>query len=52
LDLAFAFAQADVARQAVRPEDERRALERAVEVAEAKGNIVAADRGRRRLSEL
>jgi hypothetical protein len=35
-----------------RPDAERRALERALEVAEAKGNVVAADRARRRLAEL
>ena len=48
----LAFAQADVARLAGRRHEERRALERALEVAEAKGNVVAAKRARGRLAEL
>jgi hypothetical protein len=48
----LAFAQADVAHQAGRDADERRALERALEVAEAKGNVVAAERARGRLTEV
>jgi len=49
LHLELALAQAEVAREAGRVEDEGRALERAVEVAEAKGNVVAAERARARL---
>ena len=52
LHLELALAQADVARAAGRPEDARRALERATEVAETKGNVVATKRARRRLAEL
>jgi class 3 adenylate cyclase len=52
LHLELAFAHADVERLAGRPDGERRALERALEVAEAKGNIVAAERARGRLAEL
>jgi uncharacterized protein HemY len=51
LHLALAFAQADVAHQAGGGGGERRALERALEVAEAKGNVVAAVRARGRLAE-
>jgi tetratricopeptide (TPR) repeat protein len=52
LHLELAFARADVDRQAGRPDGERLALERALEVAEAKGNLVAAERARARLAEL
>jgi class 3 adenylate cyclase/tetratricopeptide (TPR) repeat protein len=52
LHLELAFAQADVARLAGRGAEERRALERALEVAEAKGNAVAAERARGRLAEI
>jgi ATP/maltotriose-dependent transcriptional regulator MalT len=51
LHLDLAFAQADVARVAGRRDEERRALERALEVAEAKGNVIAAERARGRLAE-
>jgi class 3 adenylate cyclase/tetratricopeptide (TPR) repeat protein len=51
LHLDLAFAQADVARVAGRQDEERRALERALEVAEAKGNVVAAKRARERVAE-
>jgi class 3 adenylate cyclase len=50
--LDLALAQADVARLAGRPADERQALERALEVAEAKGHLVWAERVRGRLAEL
>jgi len=46
------FARADVERLAGRPEDEREALQRAQAVAEKKGNLVAAEKARTRLSEL
>jgi len=52
LHLELAFAQADVERLAGRPDGERDALERALEVAKAKGNLVAAERARGRLVEL
>jgi hypothetical protein len=52
LHLELALAQADVAHQAGRGADERRALERALEVAEAKGNVVAAERARRQLADI
>ena len=52
LHLELAFARADVERLAGRGEGERHALERALEVAEAKGNLVAAERARRRLAEI
>jgi len=52
LHLELALASADVDRLAGRRDEERRALERAVEVAEAKGNLVAAERARMRLAEL
>ena len=47
LHLDLAFARADVERTAGRQDGERHALERAVEVAEAKGNRVAVERARR-----
>jgi class 3 adenylate cyclase/tetratricopeptide (TPR) repeat protein len=46
LQLELEFARADVDRQAGRRDAERRVLERAVEVAEAKGNLLAAERAR------
>ena len=49
--LALAFAQADVARIACRAEEERRALERALDVAKPKGNVVAAERARGQLAQ-
>jgi hypothetical protein len=52
LHLALAFAQADVARVAGGGDEEWRALERALEVAEAKGNVVAAERASGRLAQL
>jgi class 3 adenylate cyclase len=52
LHLELAFARAAVDRDAGRDAGERRALERALEVAEAKGNLVAAERARGRLAEL
>jgi class 3 adenylate cyclase len=52
LHLELAFARADVERLADRSDGERTALERAVEVAKAKGNLVAAERARARLAEL
>jgi class 3 adenylate cyclase/tetratricopeptide (TPR) repeat protein len=51
LHIDLAFALADVERTAGRQEGERQALERAVEVAEAKGNRVAAERARRWVAE-
>jgi tetratricopeptide (TPR) repeat protein len=51
LQLELAFAQADVARIAGRAEEERRALERALDVAEPKGNVVAAERARAQLAQ-
>lgn len=50
--LDLAFARADVERLAGRRDGERQALEYALEVAEAKGNLVAAERARGRLAEL
>ena len=47
MHLDLAFARADVERLAGRTDGARQALERAVEVAEAKGNRVAAERARR-----
>jgi class 3 adenylate cyclase/tetratricopeptide (TPR) repeat protein len=52
LHLELAFARADVDRLAGRADAERRSLERALDVAEAKGNVVAAEQARRRLAEL
>jgi class 3 adenylate cyclase/tetratricopeptide (TPR) repeat protein len=52
LHLELAFARADVERLAGRHDAERRALERALEVAQAKGNLIAAERARSRLAEL
>jgi len=52
LHLELAFARADVERLAGRRVGERRALERVLEVAEAKGNLVAAEQARGRLAEL
>jgi class 3 adenylate cyclase len=52
LHLDLAFARADIERTAGRKDGEREALERAVEVAEAKGNRLAAERARRWLAEL
>ena len=51
MHLDLAFARADVERSAGRTDGARQALERAVEVAEAKGNRVAAERARRRSEE-
>jgi AAA ATPase domain len=51
MHLELAFARADVEHLAGRRDGERQALERALEVAEAKGNLVAADRARERLAE-
>jgi hypothetical protein len=51
LHLELAFARADVDRLAGRRDDQLRALERALEVAEAKGNAVAAERARALLAE-
>lgn len=48
----LAFAQAGVARAAGHVDTERRALERAVEVAQAKGNVVATKGARERFAEL
>ena len=52
LHLDLAFARAEIERSAGRTDGERQALERAAEVAEAKGNRVAAERARRRSAEL
>ncbi len=52
LHLDLAFARAEVDRHAGRRSGERQALEHAFEVAEAKGNLVAAQRVRGRLSVL
>jgi class 3 adenylate cyclase/tetratricopeptide (TPR) repeat protein len=46
LHLELAFARADVDRLAGRRDDELSALERALEVAQAKGHVVAAERAR------
>jgi class 3 adenylate cyclase/tetratricopeptide (TPR) repeat protein len=51
LHLELELARADVQRQAGRHDGERRALERAIEIAEAKGNLVAAKWARGRLAE-
>jgi hypothetical protein len=50
LHIELAMARAEVARLAGRSEEEREALERALTVAEAKGNVVAAERARERLA--
>jgi tetratricopeptide (TPR) repeat protein len=52
LHLDLAFARAEVARLAERPDEQRDALERALLVAETKGNVVAAERARKRLAAL
>ena len=52
LHLELAVAQADVDRLAGRPESQRRALERALEIAEAQGSVVDAERVRGLLAEL
>ena len=52
MHLELAFARADVDQLAGRTDGARQALERAVEVAEAKGNRVAAERARRLSAEL
>ena len=52
MHLDLAFARADVDRLAGRMDGARKALERAVEVAEAKGHRVAAERARRWSAEL
>jgi ATP/maltotriose-dependent transcriptional regulator MalT len=52
LHLDLALARADIERLAGRKDGEQQALERAVEVAEAKGNRLAAERARRRAAEL
>jgi tetratricopeptide (TPR) repeat protein len=50
MHLDTAFARADVERLAGRRDGERSALERALELAEAKGNALAAERARSGLS--
>ena len=50
--LELAFARAEVDRLAGRPEAERAVLEAALPIAEAKQNLVAADRMRARIAEL
>ncbi len=52
LHLELAFSQAEVERLAGRPDAEREALERALVVAEKKGNLVAAERAQGRLAEI
>jgi class 3 adenylate cyclase len=52
LHIELALARAEVARLAGSAEEERRALERALVVAEAKGNVVTADRVRQGLGAL
>jgi tetratricopeptide (TPR) repeat protein len=52
LHIELATARAEVACLAGRSEEEREALERALSVAEAKGNAVAAERARKRLAAL
>jgi tetratricopeptide (TPR) repeat protein len=52
LHLELALARADVERLAGRRDGERQALGRALEVADAKGDLVAAERARGRLAEL
>jgi tetratricopeptide (TPR) repeat protein len=52
LQLDLAFARAEVDRLAERPDAERRVLETALPIAEAKQNLVAADRIRAMLAEL
>jgi class 3 adenylate cyclase len=52
LHLDLAFARAEVARLAGQPDEQRDALERALSVAEAKGNAVAAERARKRLGAI
>jgi class 3 adenylate cyclase/tetratricopeptide (TPR) repeat protein len=50
LHLDLAFAAAEVARLAVRPDAERAALERALSFAEEKGSVAATERARRLLA--
>jgi hypothetical protein len=52
MHIDLAFARADVNRPAGRKDGERHALERAIEVSDAKGNRVAAERARRWSAEL
>jgi class 3 adenylate cyclase/tetratricopeptide (TPR) repeat protein len=52
LHLDLAFAREGVARLAGRPDEQRAALERALTLAEAKGNVMAADRAREGLAAL
>jgi tetratricopeptide (TPR) repeat protein len=52
LHIDLAFARAEVAGLAGRPDEQRAALEQALSVAEAKGDLVAADRARRGLASL
>jgi class 3 adenylate cyclase len=52
LHIELALARAEVAHLAGRLEEEREALELAVSLAEAKGNVVAAERARARLASL
>jgi hypothetical protein len=50
LHVDLAFARAEVARLAGKLDEQRGTLERALSVAEAKGNVVAAERARKRLA--
>ena len=52
LHIDLAFARAEVARLAARPDEQRAALQHALSVAEAKGDIAAAGRARRGLASL
>jgi tetratricopeptide (TPR) repeat protein len=52
LHIGLALARAEVARLAGSAEEERQALERALVVAEAKGNVVTAERARQGLGAL
>jgi hypothetical protein len=52
LQIDVAFARAEVARLATRPDEQRAALKQAFSVAEAKGDVVAAERARRGLALL
>jgi class 3 adenylate cyclase/tetratricopeptide (TPR) repeat protein len=52
LHIDLAYAEADAARLAGQTEKEREALDRLLQAAEAKGNLLAARRARERLAEL
>jgi class 3 adenylate cyclase/tetratricopeptide (TPR) repeat protein len=52
MHLVLALARAEIARLAGRPAEERETLERALEIAQAKGNLLAVGRIERQLAEV